>query len=184
MRSLLLVALLLSMIAGCGPPVPQPTQPSRLGAQTPLVPTADGTSWVWRSDTHGFEVTIPSERWKVTPNPNVVPKFDCPRPLLVASIIWVRPAESDAEYEAARSEGLTVKRGTPTTNTDERTGPNSHGHDHWMYMGDVTGGPQPYCLGISITRIRGKAVLLMFEGPYKEAQALRPQAELFLRSVR
>jgi hypothetical protein len=190
MRPSWLFPVLLATSAGCerapGPP-PTPT-----GSPATPAPTADGTPWTWRSDADGFELTIPSERWKVTPNPNVLARFDCPQPLLVASVIGVRPAGTEAEYEAAVAAGRDAKE-KEASNVAERSGPNRHGRPHWVYVGEVTGGAQPYVFGASVTRVDGNAVLLMFEGPCRqdtaagraeEARALRAQADLFLGSVR
>lgn len=128
----------------------------------------------------------------MTANPNVLAKFDCPQPLLVASVIGVRPAGSDAEYETAVATGARAKE-PGASNVNERSGPNRHGRQHWVYVADVTGGAEPRVFGTSVTRVDGKAVLLMFEGPCREsteagraqaARALRAQADLFLGSVR
>jgi hypothetical protein len=193
MRRAWLLPLLLSTSLGCGQTsVPQPAQTGRSVAQGSQTPPGDSISWTWRSEAHGFEVTVPSDRWKETPNPNVLAKFDCPRPLLVASVIGIRPARSDAEYAAAVAAGVQAKE-SGASNVDEHSGTNRHGHQHWVYVGDVTGGAQPHVFGTSVTRIDGKAVLLMFEGPCPQptearrveaARALRAQADLFLGSVR
>src|SRR5439155_4244685 len=39
-----------------------------------VVPTG-GEPWTWRSEEHGFEVTVPSERWTLRSNPNVPAYF-------------------------------------------------------------------------------------------------------------
>ena len=58
-----------------------------------------------------------------------------------------------------------------------------------MYIGDATSERGPYVFGVSITRVRDKAVVLMFEGQYRlnsetgrsqEARVFRSQAEQFL----
>lgn len=181
MRFRLLLLILLASCVGCRP-----------GAQAPLAAVADGTPWKWQSDAHGFEVTIPTERWKVTSNPNVLAKFDCLQPLLVASIIGVRPAGSDAEFEAAVATGAAAKE-AGASNVIEYSKPNRHGRLHWLYVADLVGGAHPRVFGTSVTRVGNKAVLIMFEGPCRqsteagrlsEAQSLRTQAELFLGSVR
>lgn len=154
---------------------------------------ADGTPRQWRAEEYRFEVTVPSERWEVAPNPNVLASFRCPRPLVMAIVAEARPAETNDEYEAVLAYGRKVKADTPTTGTDERTGANRHGHDHWLYMGEATSGTTPYFFGVSITRVNGRAVLLMFEGQYRlssgagraqEAQSFRAQADRFLGSVK
>jgi hypothetical protein len=128
----------------------------------------------------------------VTPNPNVLAKFDCLQPLLVACVIGVREAGSDAEYETAVAVGWQAKE-SGASNVHEQTGPNRHGRQHWVYIADVMGGLKPRVFGTSVTRVDGKAVLLMFEGPCRqstevgrlqEARELRAQADLFLGSVR
>jgi len=157
-----------------------------------MIPTG-GTPWTWRAEKDGFEVTVPSERWALKPNPNVLAEFSSGRPPLAALVAEARPAGSDEEYRAVLAYGKRVKADTPTTETDERSGPNRHGHPHWVYMGDAKAGDKPYFFGISITRVRDKAVIMMFEGPYRmtsqagheqEARALRTQADLFLGSVK
>lgn len=157
-----------------------------------LVP-ADGTPWTWKPAEHDFEITIPTERWAVKPNPNVVAEFSCSRPQILAIVAPVRDAGTEAEYEAALAEGRRIRDDTPTTNTVERSGSNRHGHPHWVYTGDAVGDGKPYFFGVSVTRVRGRAVMLMFEGPYRlfsaagraqEAKVLRAQAELFLGSVK
>jgi hypothetical protein len=193
MRRLWLVPLLLSASAGCGrTPDSQPNQTGSPGAQAPQAATADGTPWTWRSDAHGFEVTVPTERWKVTQNPNVLAKFDCLRPLLIATVIGVSPAKTDAEYNSAVAIGAAAKE-PGASNVAENKGPNRHGRQHWVYVCDLMGGPKPRVFGASVTRVGDKAVLLMFEGPCRqsteaaraeEARALRAQADLFLGSVR
>ncbi len=153
----------------------------------------EDTAWTWRSERHGFEVTVPSKKWSAKPNPNVLAEFTGSRPTIVAIVGGLLPAESDDEFNEALAYGRRVKSDTPTSNTDERSGPNRHGHPHWMYTGDAKSGDKSYFFGISITRVSGKAVLLMFEGPYRfssevgraqEIRALHAQADRFLGSVK
>ncbi|MBN9522567.1 hypothetical protein J0H58_29280 [bacterium] len=156
-----------------------------------LVPTG-GTPWTWRSETHGIDVTIPSERWTVQPNPNVLGYFTCPRPLTMAIVAEALPAGTDAELDAAVAKGK--KMAPPAVaGRDERSRVNDHGQPYWMSLGETTGPKGPYVLGVSVTRVRDKAVLLMFEGQYRltseagraqEAEALRASAATFLASVR
>jgi hypothetical protein len=157
-----------------------------------LAPTT-GKPWTWHSDEYGFDVTIPSEKWEDKPTSNVLASFICRRPEIRAIIAAADPAETEEQYEAALAYGKTVKQGTPTSRTVERDGTNRHGNPCWMYYGDATSGDQPYAFGISITRVRGRAVLLFFEGHYKmlteaghaqESDAFRAQADEFLLSVK
>lgn len=157
-----------------------------------LAPT-DGTPWTWQSADHGFEVTVPSERWVTESNPNVLASFNCSRPPCAALVARVWPAGTDAEYQAALAHGMKIKQDTPTSDTRELTDPNRHGHPHWAYMGDAKADKKPYFFGVSVTRVRDKAVLLMFEGGYRslsdvnhnqEARVIRTQADLFLGSVK
>jgi hypothetical protein len=89
--------------------------------------------------------------------------------------------------------GRVVRKDTPTTGTEERSGPNRHGRDHWQYMGDAKSGDKTYFFGVSITRVGDKAVLIMLEGTYRsfsdigrarEARAFREQADVLLGSVK
>lgn len=157
-----------------------------------LVP-AGGTPWTWRSAEHGFEVTVPSDRWATKRNPAVLAEFSSSRPLIIASVVKAVPAETEAEYEAAVGEWKRFRDDTPTAHPDERTGPNRHGHPHRLYMGEARSAGGWYFFGVSLTRVRGKAVLAVFEGHYQmtseagraqEAQALRTQADEFLGSVK
>jgi hypothetical protein len=157
-----------------------------------LVPT-DGTPWTWQSEEYGFEVTVPSERWVIRSNPNVLVQFSCARPPLVAIVAKAFPAKSDSEYEAALAYGRKARTDTAMIDVDERSGLNRHGHAHWLYMGNGKAKDGPYFFGVSITRFGDKAVLMMFEGPYplttdagraQLARSLREQAELFLGSVK
>jgi hypothetical protein len=111
----------------------------------------------------------------------------------MAMVAEARPAESDREYEAALAFANSAKTDTPTKNTVERFDSNSAGHQCWMYFGDATSAKGEYAFGVSLTRVRGKAVILLFEGHYRlqseaghaqEVRAFRSQAEPFLRSVR
>lgn len=153
----------------------------------------NGKPWTWKSERYGFEVTVPSERWVLEPNPNVQAKFLSTRPNIMALIVPVMPAETDEQYEMAMGRGQEIKSGTPTINTDERTGTNQYGHPYWLYMGEVRNEKSNYFFGFSITRVEDKAVLLILEGPFRmqsgpgkvqEAAALRAQSELFLGSVK
>jgi hypothetical protein len=160
-----------------------------VGVLTP----AGGTPWTWRSAEHGFEVTVPTEDWVIKPSPNVLVKFTCSRPPLVATVIKAVPAETDAEYEAALAEWTRIRNGSPTDHPEERAAPNRYGNPYRVYTGDAPHGDRPYFFGMSVTHVRGKAVLLMLEGPYRmtsevghaqEARAFRAQADEFLGSVR
>jgi hypothetical protein len=157
-----------------------------------LVPTG-GEPWTWRSEQHGFEVTVPSDRWTLRPNPNVPAYFTCPRPLIMAMVAEVRPAQTDAEFEAALAVGREAKASAPGAGPEERSGPNRHGHHHWIYIADATGEKGPYVFGVSVTRVRGKAVVLAFEGQYRmtsqagraqEGSVFREAAREFLASVK
>lgn len=157
-----------------------------------LVPTG-GEPWTWRSEQYEFEVTIPSDRWTLRPNPNVQAYFTCPRPLIMAIVAEVRPAGTDTEFEAALAVGREAKGSAPASGPEERSGPNRHGHPHWIYIADKTGEKGPYVFGVSVTRVRGKAVVMMFEGQYRmaseagrgqEGLAFRQAAREFLGSVK
>lgn len=158
-----------------------------------LLIETDPTPWTWRSAAYGFEVTIPSERWKKEPNTKALAAFRGSRPTVVAIVAEVRPARAEQEYEEALAYGRKVRKGSSSAKPDERSGPNSHGREHWLWMGDVRGDSGPYLFGVSITRVGDKAVVLMFEAPYRmiseagreqESKAIRSQAEIFLGSVR
>lgn len=131
-----------------------------------LIPT-DGTVRTWQSEKHGFEVTVPSERWVEKSNPNVLAQFGSSRPAMAGIIADARSAQSDTEWQAAVNFGKKVRDDTPTTNTEEQTGPNRNGHSYWSYMGDARKGNTTYFFGISITRVREKAVIMMVEGEYR-----------------
>jgi len=96
--------------------------------------SAQGTPWTWKSESDGFEITLPTEHWKLTPQPNVVAYFTCPRPYVIATIARVYPAATDAEFEKGLSIGKKIKSDSPTTQTIERTGTNSAGHPYWLFM--------------------------------------------------
>ena len=155
---------------------------------------AGGTPWVWRSDRHGFELTVPTERWAVQPNPNVEAQFSVRWPPMAGLVAEARPAATDAEWEAVLAEvSRRAKAETPMAAPDERTGTNPHGRPYWLYMGEARAGDKPYFFGVSVTRAGGRAVVLMVEGEQRmasrvgrerEGRALRDQAELFLTSVR
>src|SRR5262249_31786015 len=119
--------------------------------------------------------------------------FTCPRPHLMAVVAEARPAGTDAEYEAALAFGKRIRNDTPTSDSVERSGTNRHHNPYWAYMGQARTERGPYYFGGSVTRVRDKAVVMMFEGQYRlsseagraqEARAFRAQSELFLTSVK
>jgi hypothetical protein len=157
-----------------------------------LVPTG-GTPWTWRSAEHGFEVTVPSERWTLQPNPNVPAYFGCPRPHMMAIVAEVRPARTDAEFDAAIARGREIQNTHPTSRPETRSGPNRHGHPHWLFIGEASADKGPVVFGVSVTWVGDKTVLMMFEGQYRmlsqtgqaqEAEAFRMAAREFLGSVK
>jgi len=158
-----------------------------------LTPT-DGQPWTWRSEKHNFEVTIPSERWSKQSNPHVIAEFRCSRPTLIAVVAQALPAATDAEYETALAFGRKVRDKSPgAIQMVEKSGRNEYGHPYWTAAGDASAKDGDYFFGVSITRVGDKAILMMFEGPYRmrsqagherESYALRTQAELFLGSVK
>lgn len=157
-----------------------------------LAPPA-GAPREWRSDAHGIAVTVPTERWVIQDSEKAVAVFRGSRPVLGAVVAEVVPAATDAEYAAALDRFQKVKRESQLTGVAERTGPNHHGLPHWVITGDGRGRDGDYFFGASVTRVNGKAVLLMVEAPYRmaseaaraqEAAAIRGQAETFLGSVR
>ncbi len=152
-----------------------------------------GMERTWRSVKHGFEVTVPSELWVQKENRHILAEFTCQRPFLIGMVADARPAGTDAEYAAALAYARGVRADTPTAETVARDGPNPHGLPHWLYAGRAMSKNVPYYFGMSVTRVRGKAVILMVEGQYRltsevgqehEAAALRAQADQFLSSVR
>jgi hypothetical protein len=157
-----------------------------------LAPAA-GTPSVWRSEEHGFEITIPTELWERHANPNVLAEFRCRRPALSASVIKADPAPTDAAYESVLAFHKAQAAKVRHSDVVERTGPNAHGLHHWLMRGKYSSDGKESLFGVSVTRVGGSAVLLMFEGPYRmmsesgraqEASALLKQSELFLGSVR
>jgi hypothetical protein len=159
----------------------------------PALP-AEETTWAWRSEQYGFELTVPSKGWKVKPNPNLVVEFRYPELRLFAGVGVGLPGRPDASYDSVLSYATFVKNDTPTSNTVERNGPNQHGHHHWAYMGEARNEKkEPYFFGISVTQLRQTTVLIMLEGQYQrlteadraeEARLIRAQAEQFLSSVK
>jgi hypothetical protein len=151
------------------------------------------TTWTWRSEKHGFELTIPSDEWKLVSNPNLVAEFRYPELRIIGAVGVGLPGKPNASHEEVLAYGRMVRDDTPTSNTVERTEANRHGHPHWVYMGDAKIENKPYFFGISVTRVGGTPVLLMLEGQYRrstedgraeEARVIRAQAEVFLSSVK
>ncbi len=156
-----------------------------------FVPAA-ANPWIWRSNEHGFEVTVPSEKWTQQINPNVPALFACSQPNLTAMVAEVVPAPTDAEFEAAQAFGRKIRDDASAKKAIERSGTNAYGHPYWLFVGEA-GGQSPYVLGVSVTRIEREAVLMIFEGHYtlatdaaraQESEALRTQADQFLGSVK
>ena len=112
---------------------------------------------------------------------------------MLAMIAEVQPAATDAEFEAALVRGREVRDSEPTTRPEVRSGPNRHGHPHWLFIGEANGENGSHVLGVSVTRVGDKAVLMMFEGQFhlasqagraQEAQAFREEARDLLGSVK
>jgi hypothetical protein len=153
----------------------------------------DGIPWTWRCEQYDFEVTVPSERWKLKPNENVLAQFVCSRPDISGLVGEVVPASSDIEYEKVLAHGRKLRGDSPMTDTYEYSGPNRHGHSFWVSWGDAKNGDTGHFVGVSVTRLRDKAVIMIVEGRYRlateighdqESRAFRAQAELFLGSVK
>lgn len=143
------IALALWPVVGCG----------RSGLDEPA---SVAKPWTWRSEQHGFEVTVPSDRWDRRPNENVIAVFGAND--LMAMVAEARPAETDAEWQAALQFIHMMRMGKAASNAEEKSGPNAHGHESWLYVADVKDASKRYFLGMSITRVGGKGVVLMFEG--------------------
>jgi hypothetical protein len=154
--------------------------------------SAEGTPWIWKSESDGFQVTLPTEHWKLTPNQNVVAYFTCPRPHGMAIIARVWPAATEADFEKSLLIGKKIKTDSPTSGTKELSGINRSGHAYWLSLGIAHKGSEPYIIGVSVTRVRDRAIVMTFEGHLRlssqmgrtqEAEALQTQAEFFLTSV-
>jgi hypothetical protein len=161
------------------------------GVRQEGTPPDGNTQRVWRSEKHGFEVTVPSEGWVVKPNPNVEVEFRYPRYRVTALVGVGLVGRPQATFDEAVAYGKAVQNHTATTNTEERDGPNRNNHPHWLFMGEVNS--EKYFFGMSVTRVREVSVVLMFEGQYQtqlgdsrteEIRVIRSQAELFLSSVK
>ena len=155
-------------------------------------PVLSDSSWSWRSHWHDFEVALP-EKWILRPNPNVVASFSCFQPRAIGMVAEIGPAATDAEYQKALAFTKGMKNDARTSNPIERPGPNRHGLDCWLHVGDAETNGKPYVFGASITRVGNQAVIMMFEGQFlssdevrrsEVAQLLRSQAVEYLGSVK
>lgn len=158
-----------------------------------IIPSDENT-WTWHSDEHAFDVTIPSERWKQKPSPNVLGEFRGSRPTIGGLVAEVRPGATEEEFEKAIAFGSKMQSNTPTTNTFQEKGKNAFGNEYWICMGDAKSAKnEDYFFGFSITRVRDKSIIMLVEGSYnmlseigrnQEANAMRAQAKVFLGSAR
>jgi hypothetical protein len=104
-----------------------------------------------------------------------------------ATIAEARPIQSDSEWQGSLqfAKGMRTEK---AANVEEKSGANPNGHDFWLYVGDVQEGSKSYFLGVSTTRIPGRAVIMMFEGkPQSDSHVAamqRAQAIQFLSSVK
>lgn len=162
---------------------------SGLGVLAP----AEGTPSVWRSEVHGFEVTVPTELWERHDNANVLAEFRCKRPALIASVIKADLTPTDTHFAAVLAFHKAQVTQVQHADVVERSGPNAHGLPHWFMTGKYTAEGKSSLFGVSVTRVGDKAVILMFEGPFRmmsesgraqETRALYAQSELFLGSAR
>lgn len=158
-----------------------------------LVPEP-GAPRAWRSAPHGFELTVPSERWKEVAKPRAVAEFVADRPAVTGLVLEVVSAKTDAEFDAVMAKYQKAPREAPLTDVAERTGPNAHGRPHWAQTGDTRVKDGTGHVGVSVTRVGEKAVVLLFEATIpprlsetargQVTAAARAQAETFLGSVR
>jgi hypothetical protein len=157
---------------------------------------AAGTAWTWRSDAHGFEITLPNRGWSQNrnlsaKNPNVIAMFTCATPRINA---WVA-VEPWSDDRIAGKLGLSKMQ--PKTNTPEKlikvSEPNAHGNLCWLVLKDDQGEKGPYIVGMCVSKVRDKAVVLFLEGYPQSINAsqraaqesqIRAQAQEFLLSVR
>ena len=119
-------------------------------------------------------------------------EFVCNRPHLMAIVAELGP-QTEGEYQSTLAFARRVRNDTPLSDPLERSEPNEHGYPCTLIIGEAQSGKGPYMFGFSITRIRGKAIVMIFEGHYRmmsetgkaqEVSAFRAQAKLFLTSVR
>lgn len=147
---------------------------------------ASARPWIWKSEQYGFEVTVPSERWEKRKHDKLIALFGGSD--FMAMVAEVRPAETDAEWQSALQFAQRMRVGKSAANVEEKNGANGNGLPFWLFAADVQDGSRSYFIGMSITRVRGKGIVMMFEGkPQTDANRAaqqRQQAIQFLNSVK
>jgi tetratricopeptide (TPR) repeat protein len=189
--------LLTFVISACNRDAPQQSNIGKPGKETPPTLPKNGdqkvkelagqSTWKWRSQYYGFEVTVPSE-WVLNPNAKLLAFFTRFKPRIMAMTAEVRPAASDDQFKSAVAFTKSLTERNIGSDPFEKAEINQHGHPFWLLVCDLQGDNGPYVCGTSISRIRDIAVLMFFEGHYQPndiaaAKVIRAKAVDFLSSV-
>lgn len=159
---------------------------------TPDAPS--GTAWAYKIAPPGFEVGLPSDRWKKYDHPRDVAMFASRQPQMVSSVKEVRPAATDAEFGRVVADLKRLAANNPVTVIEEKREPNAHGHEHWRFLGEEKTDKGRVMVAMSVTWWnKTHAVVVLFEGQYKalsqvgqdqEAEGFASAARYVLASVK
>jgi hypothetical protein len=173
-----------------------------LGCSLAAIPFAvhgmgGGVAWTYKHPSPGFEVTLPSERWRKADKPSVPGEyaiFFCPSPEMRAQVPEIRPAGSLEQFEQAVNELKVLFTRHQYKIIEEKQEPNANGHTHWRFIVDDNTPDRRVMVGMSVTWWnKSHAVVLIFEGHYKmksqlwqsqETDAFRAAATSILSSVK
>jgi hypothetical protein len=150
------------------------------------------SAWTHKVDPPGFELTLPSDRWKKAAGGKGGVAFASRLPQMVAVVKEVRPASAAAGFEMAVGD---LKRVVARNSViEEKRGPNAHGHEYWLFLGEEKNPKGRVFVAVSVTWWnKSHAAVILFEGQHQmmsqagqaeEAAAFHEAARLVLGSVK
>ncbi|AWM39627.1 hypothetical protein GobsT_20280 [Gemmata obscuriglobus] len=148
----------------------------------------DASVWAHRVEPPGFEVSLPSARWKKFDRPGDIAMFASRNPQMVSGVKEVRPAPGASDFENAVSDmKRLVTRAPGFKIIEERREPTANGSEHWRLIGEEAGSDGRILVAISVTWWKkSHAVIMLFEGQHRMASQVgqEQESEAFLAAAR
>ncbi len=140
------------------------------------------TAWTYKDSQYGFEIKVPSDRWRQGQGPLGV-EFQHPSPAMLCAIVGATKATDQVDFDAAilKHQSFLPNQPLAKSTLKRREGTTAQGNPYlyWDYMEDSANGERVFvATSVTFCKQKGVIVHMVFEGHPRMASQVGKESEI------